>query len=255
MIARLCSVLGRVIQSGIGVIRQLMESTMRWIFYTLVVVNVLMAVGMLVTGSRDVEPPATAPVESSAEQSVPRIRLLEEVNYVVETREVPAASVQQTPLSCVMAGPFDDEVAAEQMTARLLVHGIDAEVKRVERSIGESLWVYLDPVDDHGALSGLSVRLRARGVDNFVISEGPLNGRMALGVFSRYDLASQYREEMLRRGLQAELIAIPRTQSEYWVSMTTEGHNFLVDSIWKRLLVSDFQLQQEENFCLDVASR
>ncbi len=228
---------------------------MRWIFYTLVVVNLLTAVGILVTGSRDDEPQAAAPVESSVEQSVPKIRLLEEVNHVVETREIPAASMPQSPLSCMMAGPFDDEAEARRVSARLLVHGIGAEIKRVERSIGETLWVYLDLVDDHAAMSSLSVRLRARGVDNFLIDEGPLGGKLALGVFGRDDLASRYREEMRRRGLQAELMAMPRTQSEYWVSVAHEGNRFLVDSIWKRLPVSDFQRQEKENFCLDVASR
>lgn len=228
---------------------------MRWIFYTLVAVNLLLVVSNLVNRAPKHVQPVAAPVESLAEGSVPRIRLLEEVSYAEETREIPASAIQQAARSCLMAGPFNDKESALQMSARLLAHGVNTEIKAVEKSIGDIYWVFLDRAEDDAAASKLHARLRARGVDNFVITDGPLVGRVALGVFSRVDPAHELREEMLRRGLQPEMKKVPRNQTEFWVAVTASSHYFLEDSRWKSLLTSDFKLQQKENFCLDVASR
>lgn len=229
---------------------------MRWIFYTLVVVNLLLGVSMVIAGLQEDEPSVASPIEVPSEQgNVPRIRLLEEVNYAVETREIPAASIQQSPLSCMMAGPFGEEEVALQMSARLLAHGMNTELKMVERSIGDTFWVYLDMAGEEMATNTVHARLQARGVDNFVITEGPLAGHIALGVFSQDEQAHEHREEMLRRGLEVELKKVSRNQTEFWVVVTAGSHIFMEDSRWKSLLTSDFQLQQKENFCLDVASR
>ncbi len=154
-----------------------------------------------------------------------------------------------------MLGPVGDQSAAAHLAAKLAAFGFSAEVQPVEHTIGQTHWIYLEAGSSPEGVDARQATLRTRGVDGFIISEGPLAGRIAVGVYGNDEAAVDRIEEMRRRGLAPKAMAFPQIQTEYWITVVPGPSQLVTGSGWKTALQADIPLEEKEIFCLDVASR
>ncbi len=229
-------------------------SFMRFIAITLFVANIAMACWWTAGNQAARVAPDDAP-EWVARVNVPQLKLLEEVIEPGDARQVASPLLEAAPRSCRMLGPVAEQGAATHLAAKLAAFGFSADVQPVEQTIGQSHWIYLEnsPLPDD--VSARHAILHARGIDSFIISEGPLSGHIAVGVYASEDAAAARLEEMRRRGLAPRTMITSQTQTEYWITVVPGPSHLITGSGWKSALHPDIPLQEKEIFCLDVASR
>lgn len=156
-----------------------------------------------------------------------------------------------TPL-CVHLGVFPEELRAEQLRQRLLALGIQSRV--ISRPIpgATSYWLVMDVVGGRPeALAQLAI-LQDRGIDSFLISEGPLANNISLGVFARDDNAKARRAQLQALGYRVEVEPVERSESEYLVEVDAVARRLVDQALLARLRADFPGLQHHYPACPGV---
>lgn len=236
---------------------------MRWIFFTLLMVNVAFFVwkGLVVV------PDAVGP-QAGASPSVLAGEGLVLLSEVVEVEELSPLSVVENkellPLAapieeegeplCTLVGPFSKLITAENLVENLRALEVEASLQDVEVSEGSGYWVYLAPeVSRKAALQRLH-ELQAKKIDSYVIPKGELANGISFGMFSREKLALARKEVMIKEGYDAKIHEIKRSHHEVWVMLQAGELAKVDETVWLRLQKQEPDLEKRQNFCLGVAS-
>jgi hypothetical protein len=132
---------------------------------------------------------------------------------LVETDEEPA----KIPL-CWEYGPLDDG-QLQQVVAELNAPGLTLPHRSEEVVVSFDYWVYL-AADSISKLQRLQLNLSARGVDSYVISGGPLDGSLSLGLFSLEASARNVAAPLREEGYPVEIYVRPReTLQRHWLML------------------------------------
>lgn len=231
---------------------------MRWIFWCLVVSNVVLLGWHFVFGDPNrgmARVPLVSPAATTVAVPPPGIVLVDELAGPLAGTSLEVAPEARHPALCKMVGPFEAQGSAEGFVARLAALDVMAEVHRVQLSAGESHWVYLPPERDRGAARRKLAELQGRGLDSYIIPKGELENGISLGVFSRTELALARQADLALLGLSAKIQSVERTYQEVWVMLKQGEEQKIAEKTWKELLHESFSLQEQQNYCLDVASR
>ncbi|PCK08778.1 MAG: SPOR domain-containing protein [Alteromonadaceae bacterium] len=257
---------------------------MRWIFFTLLLLNLLtFALGMVVT-SQEVANVAGEGVTASAEggrsskgggaplvllgelSESERADLGRKLTLAVGVSdgkggggESPAGKVgddlgEGGRKLCEMLGAFPDRLSADDFVERLKAIEVASSVQELELPAGEGYWVYLPPENNRGeALRKLS-ELQSRGVDSYVIPKGELENGISLGMFSKKNLADARIEQLKSLGLEPKIESIERTYREFWVMLEHREEEKMSDLTWEKTLKDNKMLQRRQNYCFALAS-
>ncbi|NIB44595.1 SPOR domain-containing protein [Pseudomaricurvus alkylphenolicus] len=244
---------------------------MRWIFISLVVVNLLLAGWMLFQRGMDGE----SATGSGASTQLPREtqvraasigdRLVmleelrkEELQAMVAAKERlqlqdEAEAGSDQPL-CALVGPFKALLPAEYFVEHLAALEIDAQVKTVEVPGEKGFWVYLPPESSRKAALRKLHEFQAKGVDSYVIPKGDLANGISFGLFNLEAGAKERLEEIRALGYPAETRAMQRTFEEIWVVLSAQEAQKVGEELWLELLNREEGLEMRQNFCPAVAS-
>lgn len=185
---------------------------MRWVFFSLLILNVVYGVWRLALG---VTPgPETA---SRAMQSAPQtLTLLAEVPEAQRQRRFSTASGSLGGL-CPAVGPFSALSEADDVLASLKGLGYQGAVRpvRVQRDLLH--WVYLPPYPARDKALKVLRELQAREVDSFVVADGEDANAISLGYFSSEESARGLQVKMQAAGYPAGTRATAKEVTEYWL--------------------------------------
>lgn len=228
---------------------------MRWIFYSLIVLNLILliwryAIGLPVAFLPQQGLPA---VDSSAQTSVDSLVLSRE-SLLVSSADKLSESVPHRKL-CRTVGPYDSRSMAKDLINRLAALDARAHLHTLELKAGASHWVFLPPELSRQAARRRLAELQGRGLDSYIIPKGELENGISLGVFSRLDLALSRQKALAKKGLTVKVQSIERLYQELWVMLDYGEEQKLDEKTWKSLLGENISLQEQQNSCLDVASR
>ncbi|WP_143247620.1 SPOR domain-containing protein [Agaribacterium haliotis] len=218
---------------------------MRYIFITLVLVNLALALwGGFFLG--EPEPsvgtvPELAPVLKTVSQEA-------KAPIYSGDEESPARRM------CELVGPFADDPDAAAFVERLRSIDIEAKIEQMELPAGQSYWVHLAPEDSEQAAYRSLASLQAQGVESYVIAKGQLKNAISLGVFTYIDLANKRVESAKELGLDAQISTMKRTQIETWVVIEPVFAEKMSELTWERMLQGMSSQERRQNFCLPVAS-
>ena len=212
--------------------------TVKWALVALVAANVLVGVAWwakdyLVKAGFLAEPPGS-PVPLG-KRSLPPVAIVEpeddtaatvdgeaaSVDHVVSPptpEPLPAAAPPPTPepaSTCIVAGPFKDKPAAEALAARLEETGGSVRVD-TEVIVAQVYLVYVVPATRQAAL-GTREKLKAQGVDAYVIPSGARKNGVSVGLFSVQELALAQRDRVAEMGYSVQMQSLPRTSQSYRV--------------------------------------
>jgi len=200
---------------------------MKWIFYTLVLANLVYLGYQLTSGE------APRITELHAEESQATIQLLSE-SGVRTDRQIEAEQVLKNPISfdmqaagsgCLGLGPFEDIVSAMDAAERLNATGFAVQVRAIDTATGDFDYrVVLPPT---GSLQEAFRRLRelkSRDIDSYVISQGDDALGISLGVFSTSVAAEQHQSDLSEDGYESVIQEIPRVLRGYWILGVDDGN-------------------------------
>lgn len=218
---------------------------MRWVFYSLLILNLVYLVWNLV----DAGAPSVGPVQ----QVQPGSGAPERLTLLREARESGALEDGENRVAprqrlCPVVGPWDERTDAEEALKTLLeadyrgrVHGVEVEKERLH-------WVYLPPFASREKALEKLRELQSRGVDSFVVSEGDDRNAISLGYFSSADSAEGLRLKMNNSGYPAEIRQTARKVTEYWVYLDSRSIGDDGDAL-RRFIAERPDLEADHSSC------
>ncbi|MCX2979463.1 hypothetical protein EYC98_01155 [Halieaceae bacterium IMCC14734] len=140
-----------------------------------------------------------------------------------ESESVPAlVEAAPAPAQCWEYGPLD-EYQLQQVVTALSAQGLTPTQRTEDIVVSADYWVYLGS-DSISKLQRLQLNLSARGVDSYVISGGPLDGNLSLGLYSLESSALKVAEPLREEGYQVEVYLRPKeTRQSHWLRLTETG--------------------------------
>lgn len=187
---------------------------MRWVFIGIVALN-LLYLGWHLLGPDDEEVSALPPAEMPAGQAFPAPLAL-----LGESAAPPAPSASPTPApvvtGCPAVGPFGKDDATAVVEA-LGAAGFDAAELAVQRDGTPVFWVYLPAAPSRQQALRQLRELHAKGVDSFVVTEGPDVNAISLGSFTSRDSAIGVQGRLRSSGYAAEVREQVRDVRQTWV--------------------------------------
>lgn len=189
---------------------------MRWVFYSLVVVNLVYLgwQGVMMA----VEPAAPkVPAASTVSGQVPSVPTLKLLTEAPQGRRAPGAGPEAGPGLCPVVGPWSGRGAAERARIQLAAVGLNGRIEAVSVQRDHLNWVYLPPAETRERALAVLGELQARGVDSFIVKTGEDANAISLGYFSSADSAEGLRLKMRNAGYPAFVRETSRLVTEYWL--------------------------------------
>lgn len=177
---------------------------MRWLFYFLCTVNLVMLV-----------------VQWSEQRSLVRLDQYRELDSAIELALIGVDErAAQELKGCTLMGPYENRKVAEKYEAALLDGEVKSQVIHKKVELAPAYWVYFDDFS-----LGLTPREQrrefvAKGVDSFIILEGDLKGFISVGVFKNIDSARRMIKIMLKKGYQTKMAEFKRANDEFWLQVS-----------------------------------
>lgn len=187
---------------------------MRWVFFSLLILNVVYLVFSLVMRAAPEPQRVIAPSVAGAAET---LVLLEESSL---TGGGDSRSGSGMPPLCPVVGPWDQLAAADQAARVLAASGYQAKVESLRVARDRLHWVYLPAIDDRGQALRVLRELQSRGVDSFIVADGADANAISLGYFSSADSARGLMIKMQTAGYPAEMRQAVKEVTEYWLRVS-----------------------------------
>ena len=189
---------------------------MRWVFYSLVVVNLVYLGWQGVMMAVEPDAPAVPVARSLPDDAsaAPTLTLLAEAP---QQRLGSGPGSAAGPGLCPVVGPWSGRGDAERARIQLAAVGLHGRIEAVSVRKDHLNWVYLPPYETRERALAVLGELQARGVDSFIVKTGADANAISLGYFSSADSAEGLRVKMRNAGYPAFVRETSRPVTEYWL--------------------------------------
>lgn len=210
---------------------------MKWIIYTLLLINIAAAVWHLSM------PVLNEDARQSA-SSEPRLIQLSEF-----TREpvIPSAELASR---CFSLGPFSSAGNAKKAQYQLTKWGIDAEQRKSEERVREGYWVLLPPASSRDAAQRTIRELKLKGEkDFFLIVSGQQENGISLGVFAKSESANRRLTQVKEKGFEPVVETITLPSKDFWLFWPRTSKERISDSQLQKIRKQNPEIGQVERAC------
>lgn len=205
---------------------------MRWFFVGVVALNIAYLVWHLQAGGGAPDDSVVVAVEPAAFPA--SLRLLDERDgtpYAMTSES--RADVVVLP-GCPAVGPLGGDDLS-RVVAALEGAGFPAAIHEVPAPGALVYWVYLPPAASRETAMRRLRELHARGIDSFVVAEGPYAHAISLGSFQSKDSAVGVQGRLRTAGYQAEVQEQRRDLRQNWVVLDEPEAQGFVEHLPKGL--------------------
>ncbi|ASP37485.1 hypothetical protein CHH28_01815 [Bacterioplanes sanyensis] len=191
---------------------------MRWIFFLLVLANLLLLAFFWQQQPATAAVPVTTLNVPSAEQ---RLQLVNEARTRLAQRQQPVAPVVSKPRLCQVAGPFMDQQRLNDARARAVAVGLQTRVKRISAPSAEptEYWVHVPPQANRQQARKVLRELQSRRIDSYIITQGELADGVSLGLFRNQSSAENLQNQVRALGIDVRIQVVSDTQDELWLEL------------------------------------
>ncbi len=239
---------------------------MRWIFYSLLLVNLsCMALNIWGGGTAIVginsnvgggSANQVVSRDSGFEQKDTRILLLSEVNRSGDRPDTEAVLEQPTLVtatdevkSCMGLGPFENVISAQNVAERINAIGYTVEMTAIDTLTGGSDYrVVMPPLSTLQEAFRKLREFKSRDIDSFVITEGEDAQGISLGVFSSIGVAEDYKQKLVGLGYEVFVKVIPRVNRGYWVQI---GQEMFPETLLAEVTTEFIEVDVTETGCMN----
>lgn len=198
--------------------------------------------------------PAAEPVQSPAPRPLLNTGLTLLSEYQVASAEQARLNAEAERVCSLVSGFASIDGASIFMDeARGL--GLEAALQLSGEPLPSQYRVYLPPSSSRSiatiVLDGLSERLARTdlAVESYLITRGPLENAVALGVFADQDNASAVQEQVRELGYEPLIEEIPRSSGGVEVWLRSPSSRQVDDAEWLDLTAERPALTHSENLC------
>jgi hypothetical protein len=185
---------------------------MRWVFLSLVCLNLLVMVWFW----RDQA--ETTEVKHQIDSQGQGLILLSEINpkeLSYKTKRTVKNSI--TEQRCYSVGPFKDEDDAKFLGIRAEALGFSSEMRRLATGGSIEHWVHIPPLINRQQSLQLLRELQGRGVDSYIITQGELAEGISLGLFRNKESAEGLMLKMQEMAYDVVIKEVLRGEKELWL--------------------------------------
>jgi hypothetical protein len=203
---------------------------MRWIIVSLVLAN-LAYLGYGFTQPEKIEPEQIVEVEVSS--GAKQIKLLSEIKRPAVKSRSDSASKKES--ICWAVGPYQVELDAKHVYARMLAIDIPSKVEKQSVVIKEEYWVHLPPLPNKKQAVRKLKELQKRKIDSFIITEGDLANGISLGLFGKQESVDRLLANLKKKRITPSIKPLQRIKNQYWVTTPVNKEFSMDDNTRKRL--------------------
>lgn len=155
---------------------------------------------------------------------------------------------------CIVVGPLASVALADRLQEALEGEGVAAKRMIREVDSGSDYWVHLQLQPSARATARLLEELKANGRESFVVSEGDLEGAIALGIYSDEEEAKANLSVLTASGYEAGIYRMQRRAREYWLLADGKPENELLSAIPDFYQSEEVPQKISRSSCKTVAS-
>lgn len=125
--------------------------------------------------------------------------------------------VKQVESFCVRLGWFESAEEAREAEAWLpgdIARG-DIQIREIDRDLGAFHWVIIPPLPSEDEALALFREIQRRGIDSYLVTEGPQKNAISLGLFESRSAAEQVLAQRNAQNINAVLALFPRNHISY----------------------------------------
>ena len=188
---------------------------MRWVFLSLVCLNLLVMVWFWrdQAGMGEIQNQSNRP-ETQGEGLI----LLSEVSHKQLSYKTKQTSPQNTEEQrCYSVGPFKDENDAKFLGIRAEALGFSSEMRSLATGGSIESWVHIPPLANRQQSLQLLRELQGRGIDSYIITQGDLAEGISLGLFRSKTSADNLTKKMRDLDYDVIIKEVLRGEKELWL--------------------------------------
>lgn len=211
---------------------------MKWIIYTLLLLNIAMFAWHYQSGNSTTVTPVVLPKQDDTAQP---LVLLEEQRLQKK---------QAITRWCYSLGPFADKQQADLASGILKGSGIKAKRRVSKDARRKAYWVLLPPAESRDAAQKSVARLKQLKVDDyFMVVTGEKTNAVSLGVFTKFESAHRRIKEMQGLGFNPKFEKVELPKREYWWDWPRDGGKALDESEMTKVKNISNEVNQIERGC------
>jgi hypothetical protein len=154
---------------------------------------------------------------------------------------------------CQVFGPLNDLFAGQALVEKLKLYDMQTTLKALDKIAGGSDYRVLIPPAKSPQDAYRKLReLKSSDIDSYVITQGPNELGISLGLFSSLAAAESASADLAADGYVTQVRVIPRLLREFWVYGVTNMQHLNVDAvIWQAILIEYPQIEQKRRLCIE----
>ena len=197
---------------------------MKWIIYTLLLLNIAMFVWHYQSGKANGSTAAALPEQDDSSISL------------VLLQEQRVQKDQAVTRRCYSLGPFEDKNQAGLANEILKSSGIKAKRRVRKDARRKAYWVLLPPAESREEAQKSVARLKQLKVnDYFMVVTGEKTNAVSLGVYTKFESAHRRIKEMQELGFKPEFEKVELPKREYWWDWPRDGNKLLNDEEMEKI--------------------
>lgn len=210
---------------------------MKWLIYSLLLVNIAVAVWHLSMPQLN---------EDIQQNSSSKPRLIQVSEFTRESQASPGSLDSR----CFSLGPFSSKSDAKKALQQLLRWGLDVTLNKSDERVREGFWVLLPPASSRDAAQETIRELKLKGEKDFflVVSGQQLNG-ISLGVFTRSESANRRLKQVKEKGFKPVVQTIDLPSEDYWLDWPRNSEVHITDKQLQRIKKQNAEIGQVERVC------
>lgn len=210
---------------------------MRWVFLSLVCLNLLVMVWFW----RDQAGPNSNTIKEPDQQGKSLVLLSELNSTDIDYKEAKPNQNSESDSRCYSAGPLADRIDAKHLKARAEALGFSSELRGLATGVSLEYWVHIAPQPNRQQSLRLLRELQGRGIDSYIITQGELAEGISLGLFRNADSAKELNNKMTNLDYDVVIKEVSRGEKELWLEFPQVSQ--LTEAMRNRVVGQDQELE------------
>lgn len=248
-------------------------SGMRWLFWTLLLLNLVAAYWFgssaeqrkenggraKITGAYQVLPDGVERLQLWRERSHPEavVQVQPAAELAELDKEPPESALVEAEADrgevCAILGPWRDQDAT-QAQVLLQSEQLGITVEEREEVVREDFWLIIPPLENEDETAELLQVLHGKGVESFLIAEGEYKNGITLGVFSERANTDKYQKNLLEQGVNATVVLRPKIERWLWLKLAeVENKESILSLLEREGLSANVELQWREGVSCEAS--
>lgn len=220
---------------------------MRWVFYGLLVINLLFFVWQQFAGRNELE---GEQVNVAGASEVAPIRLLTELDEEGEVELEKKSAARK----CDVYGPFFSAVDSRGFLRAVQKKGVQGRQEQEQVRLKPYFWVYVAPLSSRQKAQAMVNRLRGYQLNAELISDGRYRNGIALGHAETKQEIERLQQRLAGQDIVLKSVEKSRDYKQFWVVLDPGSEARIKGDLQDRLISDYPDIFHQQKVCKPVAS-